>query len=75
MTTKVMLPNSKVGAVIGKQGTVIKAIRDNSGAKVNISETVAGQTERVVRRAVARRVHIIWGCARGEPGLAAVQCN
>ena len=56
MTTKVMLPNSKVGAVIGKQGTVIKAIRDNSGAKVNISETVAGQTERVVRRA-ARRVH------------------
>lgn len=48
VTTKVMLPNSKIGSVIGKGGTVIKQIRDSSGAKVNISETIAGNTERVI---------------------------
>jgi predicted RNA-binding protein YlqC (UPF0109 family) len=44
VTTKVMLPNSKIGAVIGKGGTVIKQIRDSSGAKVRERVRKAART-------------------------------
>jgi GTPase Era involved in 16S rRNA processing len=41
-----MIPNSRMGSVIGKQGTKIKEIQDASGARLNASEgMLPGSTE------------------------------
>lgn len=46
MTIKFMIPNSRMGSVIGKQGTKIKEIQDASGARLNASEgMLPGSTE------------------------------
>ena len=54
VTIKFMIPNSRMGSVIGKGGTKIKEIQDASGARLNASEgMLPGSTE--VRPASARR--------------------
>lgn len=46
MTIKFMIPNSRMGSVIGKGGTKIKEIQDASGARLNASEgMLPGSTE------------------------------
>ena len=46
MTIKFMIPNSRMGSVIGKQGSKIKEIQDASGARLNASEgMLPGSTE------------------------------
>jgi len=46
VTIKFMIPNSRMGSVIGKQGTKIKEIQDASGARLNASEgMLPGSTE------------------------------
>lgn len=53
MTIKFMIPNSRMGSVIGKQGTKIKEIQDASGARLNASEgMLPGSTE------VSSRLHV-----------------
>lgn len=44
-----MIPNSRMGSVIGKQGSKIKEIQDASGARLNASEgMLPGSTEVVI---------------------------
>lgn len=46
VTIKFMIPNSRMGSVIGKQGCKIKEIQDASGARLNASEgMLPGSTE------------------------------
>ncbi|CAM9663880.1 unnamed protein product, partial [Choristocarpus tenellus] len=40
--SRVLIPNLKIGAVIGKGGAIIKHIREVSGAKVTISDSCTG---------------------------------
>ncbi|KIY43548.1 hypothetical protein FISHEDRAFT_52835 [Fistulina hepatica ATCC 64428] len=60
VTIKFMIPNSRMGSVIGKQGAKIKEIQDASGARLNASEgMLPGSTERVLSVAgVADAIHI-----------------
>ncbi|RXW17326.1 hypothetical protein EST38_g8516 [Candolleomyces aberdarensis] len=60
VTIKFMIPNSRMGSVIGKQGCKIKEIQDASGARLNASEgMLPGSTERVLSVAgVADAIHI-----------------
>ena len=51
VTIKFMIPNSRMGSVIGKQGSKIKEIQDASGARLNASEgMLPGSTEVCTRR-------------------------
>jgi len=45
---KVVVPNTKVGSVIGKGGSIIKFIRESTKAQVNVSSAIPGQQDRVV---------------------------
>ncbi|XWS21343.1 hypothetical protein CRYUN_Cryun30bG0047400 [Craigia yunnanensis] len=45
---RVLCPASKTGSVIGKGGTVISQIRQETGAKVKVEEAVPGCDERVI---------------------------
>jgi heterogeneous nuclear rnp K-like protein 2 len=60
VTIKFMIPNSRMGSVIGKSGSKIKEIQDASGARLNASEgMLPGSTERVLSVAgVADAIHI-----------------
>ncbi|KAF8350509.1 hypothetical protein F5887DRAFT_939557 [Amanita rubescens] len=60
VTIKFMIPNSRMGSVIGKQGCKIKEIQEASGARLNASEgMLPGSTERVLSVAgVADAIHI-----------------
>ncbi|CCM04414.1 uncharacterized protein FIBRA_06591 [Fibroporia radiculosa] len=60
VTIKFMIPNSRMGSVIGKGGAKIKEIQDASGARLNASEgMLPGSTERVLSvSGVADAIHI-----------------
>ncbi|KAI0748700.1 hypothetical protein C8Q80DRAFT_1219736 [Daedaleopsis nitida] len=60
VTIKFMIPNSRMGSVIGKGGTKIKEIQDASGARLNASEgMLPGSTERLLNvSGVADAIHI-----------------
>ncbi|GAB4852442.1 hypothetical protein Ancab_016636 [Ancistrocladus abbreviatus] len=45
---RILCPASKIGSVIGKGGTIISQIRQKTGAKVRVDETVSGCDERVI---------------------------
>lgn len=45
---RLLCPASKTGGVIGKGGSIISEIRQQTGAKVKVEETVPGCDERVV---------------------------
>lgn len=60
VTIKFMIPNSRMGSVIGKGGSKIKEIQEASGARLNASEQMLpGSTERILSvSGVADAVHI-----------------
>ncbi|KAG8928968.1 hypothetical protein FRC03_001560 [Tulasnella sp. 419] len=60
VTIKFIIPNSRMGSVIGKGGSKIKEIQDASGARLNASEgMLPGSTERVLSvSGVADAIHI-----------------
>ncbi|EFP84641.1 uncharacterized protein PGTG_10800 [Puccinia graminis f. sp. tritici CRL 75-36-700-3] len=60
VTIRFIVPNSRMGSVIGKAGSKIKEIQDMSGARVQASEALLpGSTERVLSiSGVADAVHI-----------------
>ncbi|KAI0820211.1 hypothetical protein BC628DRAFT_1423138 [Trametes gibbosa] len=60
VSIKFMIPNSRMGSVIGKGGTKIKEIQEASGARLNASETMLpGSTERLLSvSGVADAIHI-----------------
>ena len=45
---RILCPSRKIGSVIGKGGGRIKALREETHAKVSVSESVPGSDERVV---------------------------
>ncbi|KAI3940198.1 hypothetical protein MKX01_029721 [Papaver californicum] len=45
---RVLCPVSKSGSVIGKGGTIVSQIRQDTGAKVRVEEPVPGDDERVI---------------------------
>lgn len=45
---RVLCPASKIGSVIGKAGSIISEIRQETGAKVKVEEIVSGCEERVI---------------------------
>ncbi|KAG8903808.1 hypothetical protein FRB99_002699 [Tulasnella sp. 403] len=60
VTIKFIIPNSRMGSVIGKGGCKIKEIQEASGARLNASEgMLPGSTERVLSvSGVADAIHI-----------------
>jgi heterogeneous nuclear rnp K-like protein 2 len=60
VTIKFIIPNSRMGTVIGKGGSKIKEIQEASGARLNASEAMLpGSTERVLSvSGVADAIHI-----------------
>nr|ODN89359.1 poly(rC)-binding protein 2/3/4 [Cryptococcus depauperatus CBS 7841]ODN93830.1 poly(rC)-binding protein 2/3/4 [Cryptococcus depauperatus CBS 7855] len=60
VTIKFIIPNSRMGSVIGKGGSKIKEIQEASGARLNASEAMLpASTERVLSvSGVADAVHI-----------------
>jgi hypothetical protein len=49
LSIKLLVPDNRMGTLIGKSGTVIKSIQDNSGARLNASEEpLPMSTERTV---------------------------
>lgn len=45
---RLLCPASKIGGVIGKGGNIVSEIRQQTGARVRVEETVSGCDERVV---------------------------
>eukprot|EP00239_Pterosperma_sp_CCMP1384_P008297 CAMPEP_0197848946 /NCGR_PEP_ID=MMETSP1438-20131217/10553_1 /TAXON_ID=1461541 /ORGANISM="Pterosperma sp., Strain CCMP1384" /LENGTH=342 /DNA_ID=CAMNT_0043461427 /DNA_START=77 /DNA_END=1105 /DNA_ORIENTATION=+ len=45
---RILVNVRKVGTVIGKQGSIIKSLRDETGAKIKIADPAPGSEERVV---------------------------
>lgn len=45
---RILCPSNKIGGVIGKGGGVIKALRDETRAKITVSDAVPGSDERVI---------------------------
>ena len=45
---RVVVPNSRIGNVIGKKGANIKMIREISGARINVSDNTPYGSDRVV---------------------------
>ncbi|KAH8915068.1 hypothetical protein BT69DRAFT_1310452 [Atractiella rhizophila] len=60
VTIRFIIPNSRMGSVIGKAGSKIKEIQDASGARLQASEAMLpGSTERILSvSGVADAVHI-----------------
>eukprot|EP00250_Pteridium_aquilinum_P035601 c9705_g1_i2 orf=1313-2086(+) len=45
----VLCPNEKIGSVIGKGGSVIRKLREDSGAKIRVCDQVGDSDERVIQ--------------------------
>ncbi|KAK1323873.1 KH domain-containing protein [Acorus calamus] len=45
---KLLCSNDKVGGVIGKGGSIVKALENETGASINVGSTVAESEERVI---------------------------
>lgn len=45
---RILCPGTKTGSVIGKQGSIIKALRQETGARIKIADAVPGVDERVI---------------------------
>ncbi|WFD01274.1 PAB1 binding protein [Malassezia yamatoensis] len=60
VTIRLIIPNSRMGSVIGKQGSKIKEIQEASGSRLNAGDTMLpGSTERILSiTGVADAVHI-----------------
>ncbi|ESQ43203.1 hypothetical protein EUTSA_v10012933mg [Eutrema salsugineum] len=54
-TYRVLCLDAKAGGVIGKSGTIIKSIRQHTGAWINVHELVPGDAERIIEISDNRR--------------------
>ncbi|KAJ0526471.1 putative K domain-containing protein [Helianthus annuus] len=45
---KILCQSRKIGSVLGKGGGIVKALREETQAKITVSETVPGSEERVI---------------------------
>lgn len=45
---RILCPAPKIGSVIGKGGSIIKTLRQDSGAKIKIADAIPGVDERVI---------------------------
>eukprot|EP00245_Coleochaete_scutata_P005389 TRINITY_DN1888_c0_g1_i2.p1 TRINITY_DN1888_c0_g1~~TRINITY_DN1888_c0_g1_i2.p1 ORF type:complete len:604 (+),score=111.05 TRINITY_DN1888_c0_g1_i2:97-1908(+) len=45
---RILCPGTKTGSIIGKGGSIIKQIRDETGARIKVADAVPGVEERVV---------------------------
>ncbi|KAJ8771384.1 hypothetical protein K2173_026561 [Erythroxylum novogranatense] len=56
---RLLCPASRSGSIIGKGGTVISQIRQETGAKIRVEETVPGCDERVVAITFDKQTEIV----------------
>ncbi|ANM68831.1 RNA-binding KH domain-containing protein [Arabidopsis thaliana] len=54
-TYRILCHDAKAGGVIGKSGTIIKSIRQHTGAWINVHELVPGDAERIIEISDNRR--------------------
>lgn len=54
-TYRILCHDAKAGGVIGKSGSIIKSIRQHTGAWINVHELVPGDDERVIEISDTRR--------------------
>lgn len=54
-TYRILCHDTKAGSVIGKSGSIIKAIRQHTGAWINVHELVSGDEERIIEISDTRR--------------------
>lgn len=52
---RILCHDVKAGGVIGKSGTIIKAIRQHTGAWINVHELIPGDEERIIEISDTRR--------------------
>lgn len=52
---RILCHDMKAGGVIGKSGSIIKSIRQHTGAWINVHEPVAGDEERIIEISDTRR--------------------
>ncbi|KAL8143504.1 hypothetical protein V2J09_016536 [Rumex salicifolius] len=52
---RILCHDAKVGGVIGKSGSIIKAIRQHTGAWINVHEIASGDEERIIEISDTRR--------------------
>ncbi|XP_051138385.1 RNA-binding KH domain-containing protein RCF3 [Andrographis paniculata] len=52
---RILCHDAKAGGVIGKSGSIIKAIRQHTGAWINVHELVPGDEERIIEISDTRR--------------------
>ncbi|XP_047341528.1 RNA-binding KH domain-containing protein RCF3 [Impatiens glandulifera] len=54
-TYRILCHDAKAGGVIGKSGSIIKAIRQHTGAWINVHELIQGDEERIIEISDSRR--------------------
>ncbi|KAK1399428.1 RNA-binding KH domain-containing protein RCF3 [Heracleum sosnowskyi] len=54
-TYRILCHDIKAGGVIGKSGSIIKSIRQHTGAWINMHELIAGDEERIIEISDTRR--------------------
>lgn len=54
-TYRILCHDVKAGGVIGKSGSIIKSIRQHTGAWVNVHELIPGDDERIIEISDTRR--------------------
>ncbi|KAL0548809.1 hypothetical protein IC582_013282 [Cucumis melo] len=54
-TYRILCHDAKAGGVIGKSGSIIKSIRQHTGAWINVHELVPGDEERIIEISDTRR--------------------
>lgn len=52
---RILCHDAKTGSVIGKSGSIIKSIRQRTGAWINVHELVPGDSERIIEISDTRR--------------------
>ncbi|XP_030549157.1 RNA-binding KH domain-containing protein RCF3 [Rhodamnia argentea] len=52
---RILCHDAKAGGVIGKSGSIIKSIRQHTGAWINVHELVSGDSERIIEISDTRR--------------------
>ncbi|KAL2454097.1 RNA-binding KH domain-containing protein [Abeliophyllum distichum] len=59
---RILCHDLKAGGVIGKSGSIIKAIRQHTGAWINVHELIPGDEERIIEISDTRRRDPMAGC-------------
>ncbi|KAH7296101.1 hypothetical protein KP509_26G008900 [Ceratopteris richardii] len=49
LTIRILCPNTRIGSIIGKGGSIIKRMREETGAKIKVEEEVPDCDERIIR--------------------------